>query len=219
MKGKQNCKHNECGKGSMVRVFTIFYYRERKAMSNGEITQKKYGTHTESTFFYLCSKCAWITDVNTITWPEAKFIMVDYGPLALYLVPDSLTEKVSALNDMSQHDKEDYCCVECKQSKLVKPEMQETIHDQGRSFTPTGNDKEWPTVIKLYLKDRDNYLGYYCRYCKVAYCLTVFPDWENSAKGSFQYYKVIHAEFPFSYASTGKRYSPFHHMKERARKI
>ncbi len=213
MKGPQNCKHKECSKGSMMRVFTKFHSRVHQLIHDKTFSQKKWSRSTEATLCYICSKCAWAIDFNTVGWPDPKFILSDTTSFAIWLVPDQLVDKVRRLKEfnfqkvkkMTENEREEYRCIGCGQWVWLKYEMRERKPDDQSdggyepvvtqlpgSKEPSGwKLKYWPGIVKLWIEERSNYAGYYCRHCKVAYMLNVYPTWKEVAKQEYGLYKII----------------------------
>ena len=77
MNAVRNCKNPRClAKNSVWKVFTTEYYKKshKTVDFQGIEIEKKYDTHKDKAVFYVCSKCAWMTDFNNnIIPPHATY--------------------------------------------------------------------------------------------------------------------------------------------------
>jgi len=157
MKIRQNCRNVEClAKNSMISIVTKTNYSTKKIIKRdygmGE-DQKIYRTHKTHTAFYICKECTWMSDFRLKDIRES-------GIFRIALVSKSYVTKIKKLKS-----KKNPSCI---------------FYSQSRHPTNKQNDTRSDFIIRLFIGSTNEYLGYYCKVCRLAYVMPSSPiKWKN----------------------------------------
>ncbi len=157
MKIKVNCENPKClAKRSMLPIFTIEYYAKKHKVKNFNLeTTRTYRTHADKTAFYICKKCASMSNFRLEQIQRC-------GVFWIFLVEK---KDVKSLRELEGKKKPS--CIYCEQHT-----------DSPR---PSKKEITKPSVTRLYLNPNREYIGYFCSVCRRVYAIKLNRiDWKNA---------------------------------------